>query len=363
MKRKQGSILTVVCAMALAAGAAMAASPRPEASIIAVEGELDAQAARSLVRQIEVGVERHSRYLILELDARAFDPEPVGWVMAALSRVPRDMESIAFVAGQGAMGAAPLIALACDHIAIEPGAALGPCDPVASPAFGTELARAASARGYPEAVAAALGGRPGDVLRVTIEDAAGTPVDRYYHASRVPDFDVSGSKLQSERLYAADLAKIEGRRAQRLGFAKWVVPDRNELVYQLGARGARLSLHEIGAQMGGFERFLTAVTRRGLLPLFMFLGLLGIAIEISHPSLVVPGVLGVLSLAIALSGGHLAGLTSAFDLCLIVGGIVLIVLEMFVIPGFGAAGVVGILALLAGAFLALQESPWPRTEA
>jgi membrane-bound serine protease (ClpP class) len=362
--RNQRAILSAVCAIAMAAGAAvaLAAPPRSEVAVIAVEGDLDAQGARALVKQIEAAVDRHSRFVVLEIDARAPDPEPVRWVTAALSRVPRDMESIAFITGQGATGAAPLVALACDRIAIEPGAALGPCAPAASPELAAELARAAGARGYPEAVAAALGGRPGDVLRVTIEDVSGLPVDHYYHETRIPDLDAS--KLSTERLYGSDLARIEGKRAQRLGLARWVAPDRNELVYalQTGA-GDRLAVVEIGSQMGGFERFLSAVTRRGLLPLFLFLGLLGIAIEISHPSLVVPGALGVVCLAIALSGGHLAGLTSAFDLCLIVGGIVLLLLEMFVIPGFGAAGIAGILCLLAGAFLALQESPWPRTEA
>jgi membrane-bound ClpP family serine protease len=54
-------------------------------------------------------------------------------------------------------------------------------------------------------------------------------------------------------------------------------------------------------------------------------------------------------------GHHLAGLAGWEDLLLIVIGLILILLEAFVIPGFGIAGILGGLALVGGLVLAMTR--------
>ena len=49
----------------------------------------------------------------------------------------------------------------------------------------------------------------------------------------------------------------------------------------------------------------------------------------------------------------MAGLAGWEDVALLVLGVVLILVEVLVVPGFGVAGVAGVLALLGGAFLAM----------
>jgi membrane-bound serine protease (ClpP class) len=54
-------------------------------------------------------------------------------------------------------------------------------------------------------------------------------------------------------------------------------------------------------------------------------------------------------------GHHLAGLAGWEDLALVVVGVILIVLEAFVIPGFGVAGILGGLSLAGGLVLAMTR--------
>ncbi|MEX0805171.1 MAG: NfeD family protein, partial [Candidatus Binatia bacterium] len=62
----------------------------------------------------------------------------------------------------------------------------------------------------------------------------------------------------------------------------------------------------------------------------------------------IPGALGISSLALFFWGHWLVQLAGWEELLLVGGGLVLLFLEIFVIPGFGIAGVAGIGALLAG---------------
>ena len=80
-------------------------------------------------------------------------------------------------------------------------------------------------------------------------------------------------------------------------------------------------------------------------------------------------VIGALCLALVFFGQNLVGLGSHTSLLLIVLGIVLLGVEMFVIPGFGIAGIAGICAIVIGMILSLQgfvipnpSMPWQKIE-
>ena len=76
--------------------------------------------------------------------------------------------------------------------------------------------------------------------------------------------------------------------------------------------------------------------------------MLGIILEIRTPGFGVPGGVGITSLALFFWGHWLVQLAGWEELLLVGSGLVLLVLEVFVIPGFGLAGVLGIGALIAG---------------
>jgi len=85
----------------------------------------------------------------------------------------------------------------------------------------------------------------------------------------------------------------------------------------------------------------------GAAPILMMLGFLGIYIEIKTPGLGLPGILGAACLALFFWGHHIAGLAGMEDLVLFTIGVALILVEIFLIPGFGITGLLGLLFIFA----------------
>jgi membrane-bound serine protease (ClpP class) len=97
-------------------------------------------------------------------------------------------------------------------------------------------------------------------------------------------------------------------------------------------------------------RFLTHPVVSSLL---LTIGMVGLIVELRTPGLGVPGVLGVASLALFFWGHWLVQLTGWEELLLVGIGGVLLALEVFVTPGFGILGVLGLMILLGGLGLSL----------
>ncbi len=74
----------------------------------------------------------------------------------------------------------------------------------------------------------------------------------------------------------------------------------------------------------------------------------GIYFELQQPGIGFPLILALSAAALYFAPLYLEGLAAYWEILLFVVGIVLIILELFVIPGFGVAGVSGIICLVAG---------------
>ncbi|MGD2110398.1 MAG: NfeD family protein, partial [Phycisphaerae bacterium] len=70
--------------------------------------------------------------------------------------------------------------------------------------------------------------------------------------------------------------------------------------------------------------------------------------EFHTPGVGVPGLVALICLAIFVGAPYLTGLANIWEILFIVVGLLLISLEVFVIPGFGVAGISGIILLLVG---------------
>jgi membrane-bound serine protease (ClpP class) len=103
----------------------------------------------------------------------------------------------------------------------------------------------------------------------------------------------------------------------------------------------------------GVVRFLTHPVVSSLL---MTIALVGILVELRTPGFGFAGAIGLLSLALFFWGHWLVHLAGWEEVLLTAAGLLLVAVEVFVIPGFGIAGVLGIVAILAGLVLSLTGS-------
>lgn len=102
-------------------------------------------------------------------------------------------------------------------------------------------------------------------------------------------------------------------------------------------------------------RFLTHPITSSLL---LSLGFLGILFELKIPGWGVSGTLGVLFLVLFFWGHYLVGLANWLDLAIFVIGVILLLIELLAIPGFGIIGLTGCLLIISGLVLTLLKHPF-----
>jgi membrane-bound serine protease (ClpP class) len=110
--------------------------------------------------------------------------------------------------------------------------------------------------------------------------------------------------------------------------------------------------------------FLTSPAIKGLL---MTLGIMFIYMELNTPGFGVAGGLAIACFTIIFGSHFLIGLANWWEIALFFVGLILIGIEIFVIPGFGIAGISGIACCVIGLMAivvpnAPTEFPWPQTD-
>ena len=98
--------------------------------------------------------------------------------------------------------------------------------------------------------------------------------------------------------------------------------------------------------------FLTSPTISGLL---LMLAMGGLYLEVKTPGFGAPGIIGGVCLVLLFGSHYVLGLTDVIDIVLVLSGVTLLLLEIFVFPGFGIAGAAGIICLVAGTYLSLVD--------
>jgi hypothetical protein len=91
--------------------------------------------------------------------------------------------------------------------------------------------------------------------------------------------------------------------------------------------------------------FLTNPWVRGVL---IVIFLVALFIEMSHPGVILPGIIAMMALIALLAPPFIIGMAAWWEIAAIFSGLILLGIEAFVIPGFGVAGILGIVLLFGG---------------
>ena len=226
-----------------------------------------------------------------------------------------------------AISAGALISLACDIIVVAPGGSIGAATPIQIGADGAEpvAEKMVSYFRTEMRTTAEVKGRRGDIAEAMVDASV-------YIAGLDP---------------ADKLLTLDTDAALEFGIADARAKDLPALLRAVQLEGAKVEdVPENWAER--LVRFLTDPVVSGLL---MSLGSLGLLIELYHPGVMLPGAIGVLCLSLFFGGHLIVNLAGLEELILLAVGVGLLALEVFVIPGFGAAGIVGILCIFASLVL------------
>ncbi len=239
-----------------------------------------------------------------------------------------DIHVIAYV-NREAFSAGALITIASDEIWMAPGAVFGAATPVDGATGDTASEKTVSA--------------VRSVFRATAEENGRDPA--IAEAMVDPAVEIEG--LDDSR----QLLTLSTEQALEHGYADGIAPTGSALLQETGYGDATV----VEIEMNLWERAVGWVTDPLVASLLVFIGLGLIVADGLVGGFGIVAIFGVASLALFFWGHLLAGLAGWEDVVLIALGLGLIALEIFVIPGFGIAGVVGIVSLIGGLLLAMTR--------
>lgn len=270
----------------------------------------------------------------------------------------KDVETVAYIEKDAISGAA-LFSLAMDTILMKPDARMGDAGEIVMGEDGAyryteaksrsvlaQKARdTAEATGRSLALAEKMTDKDMVVYRAT---NANTGEKRFLsdkeHAA-MPDADdwELGTPIREagkEMFFIAN-----GRRAVELGMADQTVSGKEDLARVLNVQSP---IPEV--QRSWVDTFVLLLNMKVFTFLLLLIGLVALAIELSAPGIGVGGLVSCLCFGLFFWSRFLGGTSGWLEVMLFLMGLLFIAAEVFVIPGFGVAGIMG-LALSLGSLV------------
>ena len=340
-------------------------------AVIHLDGVITTRLEHYLYRKLRQAQRAEADLLIIEIDS------PGGEIEASvgLARHFRQLDwahTVAYVPREALSGAA-IAALGCDEIVMHPAAVLGDAGPIvmdfmefgfrhAPEKIQTDLARKvrdlAAQGGRAPALAEAMVDKDLIVYHVRHRD---TGEDSYMSDDELdadPDKDL-WEKLNPVLESREDkFLEVNGERAVELGLADVVVQSDGELHKVFGLDQAPLLLKRQIVDVA--VDWLNSPWITGLL---FVVGLIALYIEFSAPGISIGGLVALLCFALFFWSRFLGGTAGWLEVTLFVAGVAFVLVEIFVIPGFGVAGVSGILLMFSSLVMAGQNFLVPESGA
>mgnify|MGYP001316423319 CR=1 FL=1 len=377
----RAALILVVCAAPWTSASGEAPDSRPvRAAIIPCEGTIDQALFYSIQRRTELAVKDGADYLIYQISTYG------GMVDAAdsiakylIQQAATRGHTVAYVTTE-AISAGALISVSCQDIIMRENTTIGDSAPIAMGAKleGVErekmesfiraaFQRAAEANGYPAVLLRAMVTMQIEVYRV---QNLQTGEDEFFEGDELPadanQYDVKGA----QKVVGDDeLLTLTAPRALEYGIARAVVQDVNEaLAFLAGRDGVKFSGQPLLLETTWSEHMVSWLSSPAVMGVLVMLALLGVYIEFSTPGFGLPGIVAVVCFGLMLGSKYMVGMANWVEILLLFVGIVLLLVEIFVLPGFGIAGILGIAMMLLGLFGMLirnapDELPWPQTPA
>lgn len=362
------AVLSGVSTSAYAQQAEEAGAEYSRAVLIRFEGTISPLLEQFLYRKLQVAEDKKADVVIVEIDS------PGGFVDSSLliAHRLRDLDwahTVAFVPREALSGAA-IIALGCDQIIMGPNAVLGDAGPIfmgedalfrhAPEKYRTDLALKirdlAAVKHRPPALAEAMVDMDLVVYRVKHRQTGEETFmsDAELESSDNSDIWEKGKPVMESR--EAHFLEVNGKRAVELRLAEGNAADRDELKQLLELAEDPLIIESSSVDTAVFVLNLPIVT--GLL---FVIGLVALYIEFSAPGISVGGLISLLCFALFFWSRFLGGTAAVLEVVLFLVGVVFIAVEVFVIPGFGIAGITGLLLMLVSVLMACQDFFVPQT--
>ncbi len=350
-----------------------------KAAVIVCKGLIDDGLYKSIRRRTELALNAGVEYLVYEIQTyggllQSGDDISKYFILD----VGKKAKTVAYITTE-AISAGAMISVSCRDIIMLENTTVGDCAPIA---IGTKLEgverektesftraafmRAAEANGYPSALLKAM-----VTMQIEVYRVKNLQTDEYefFEAEFLPK-DANEYDLDNKQLIVKDdeLLTLTASQAYEYGVARAVVSNLAGALDFLAERdSAAFEGEPMVLRTNWSEEMVRWLNSPAVMGVLVMIALLGVYIEFNTPGVGLPGLVAVICFAIIIGSKYLVGLANWVEVALFVVGILLLLIEIFVLPGFGIAGVTGILCILVGLFGMLIKNPpdrlpWPQSQ-
>ena len=338
------------------------------AALIQIDGPIGPRLQAFLDRKLDEARANEVDLVILKIDS------PGGYLHTTNEIVDRirDLpwaDTVAYIPREALSGAA-IVALACDEIVMHPSARLGDAGPI----FQGEDALF---RHAPQKVRSDLAVRVRDLAEAKGRSPAlcesmidlNVIVHEVQHRETMERRFMSDNEIEStgeadswEKLAPVFESRedtfltVTGTRAVELGLADSEAEALEDLRDRYGWSGDLLILKPTAVDTTVFVLNLPAITF-----LLLIIGLIALYVEFSAPGIGVGGLVALLCFALFFWSRLLGGTAGWLEVILFLAGVTFVLTEIFIIPGFGIAGISGLLLMSASVLLASQDFVIPNS--
>ena len=343
--------------------------PRPASFskpvLIEFHGEIDGLLTRFFNRAMDKAEAAGADLILLEVDS------PGGLKIESLQMARRlrdcDAYTVVIVENEAISGGS-LVSLGCDEIQINPDAKFGDSGEIGfdteawawrliEPKIESYLSR--DARDLAESK-----GRSPDLAEAMVDS------DHLVYSKLDDDGKPEFTAVNSDEVLKPDppwelvieakkgrFLTVSGQRAVELGLAQGHSSARQEIADELDIDLANTTVYR-PTMIDYSIQFLNNPLVTGLIVLT---GLIALWVELSAPGMGIGGLIAGLCALLFFWSHFLGGTAGWLEVTLFVAGVGFIATELFVIPGFGVAGIAGLLLMFTSVVLASQEFVIPAT--
>ncbi|MBN2376073.1 MAG: hypothetical protein JXD22_06715 [Sedimentisphaerales bacterium] len=359
----------------------------PKAVVITIADMVDNGLYESLKRRTQAAIDAGATHIIYQVDTDG------GLVSSArdiwyyfMHDVNLKVHTVAYVRSR-ALSAGAMISVACNDIIMKKATQIGDCAPITlggqlegverekiESALRKHFTDAAEINGYPAALCRAMVSIHLQVYRYkNLETDSWDYFDDDGNGENLPDgfpYDLESAELVVRE---GELCTLTADNALKYGISRTVVEGLDEQAIEkvfkfLEQRDQIKFSRPIAVlETNWSETMVRWIASPAVAGILMLVAMLGIYVELNSPGLGLPGAVALIALTILFGSKYLIGMANWWEIAFFIIGMGLLVLEIFVIPGFGIAGISGILLMVfsLGAMMVTNspsEFPLPATE-
>ena len=299
------------------------AAQQPKVYYYKIDDNISKPALRLTQKAVKEAEAGKFDYLMLELNTFGGELDAADKIRTLLLNT--SVPTVVFI-NNNAASAGALISIACDSIYMMPGASIG----AASVVNETGEIMPDKYQSYMRSL-----------MRTTAQHNGRDP--NIAQAMVDPDVKIAGISDSGKVL------TFTSEEAAKNGFCEGVVSSREEALSHVSETPAEITEQELSA-IDKIINFLVNPVVSGIL-IMCIVG--GLYFELQAPGIGLPSVIAITAALLFFAPHYLEGLAAHWEILIFLAGLVLLMLEFFVVPGFGVTGISGIVLILVSLILTL----------